>query len=162
MSKPPRQEDARFEDGGGRPLHLGAMDADDLKVISALVQDAVFPMTEMQWRARDHRFAALLNRFRWEDPSRARHGPERVQSVLDIQNVQSVASTGIDRTERDSVLSLLALEWHPDPVAPAGEVHLILAGDGAIRLRVEALEITLKDVTRPYQAPSRRAPDHPA
>ena len=36
-------EDARFEDGREAPLNLGALDADDLKVISSLAQDAVFP-----------------------------------------------------------------------------------------------------------------------
>ena len=30
--------DARFEDGGERPVNLGAEDAEDLKVISALTQ----------------------------------------------------------------------------------------------------------------------------
>jgi hypothetical protein len=37
---------------------------------------------------------------------------------------------------------------------------LTLAGDGAIALEVEALELRLEDVSRPYLAPSRRAPDH--
>jgi hypothetical protein len=36
-----------------------------------------------------------------------------------------------------------------------------LAGDGAIRLSVEAIELMLKDVTRPYVAPSKKAPSHP-
>ena len=30
-----------------------------------------------------------------------------------------------------------------------------------IRLSVEAIELTLKDVTRPYVAPSKKAPSHP-
>jgi hypothetical protein len=40
-------------------------------------------------------------------------------------------------------------------------VILTLAGDGALALEVEALEVTLKDVTRPYAAPSGHAPGHP-
>jgi len=40
-------EDARFEDGAERPLRLKALDAEDLSVISALAQDAVFPAREM-------------------------------------------------------------------------------------------------------------------
>jgi hypothetical protein len=42
----------------------------------------------------------------------------------------------------------------------AGHVLLTLAADGAIRLEVEALEIGLRDVTRPYRAPSGKAPKH--
>ena len=35
--------DARFEDGGDKPLRLKALDDDDLAVLSSLPQDAVFP-----------------------------------------------------------------------------------------------------------------------
>ena len=56
--------DARFEDAWGRALRLRALDADDLQVVSALVQDAVFPITEMAWDRRRRRFAVLVNRLR--------------------------------------------------------------------------------------------------
>jgi hypothetical protein len=152
--------DATFEEGHEAPLNLGAMDGDDLRVISALVQDAIFPITEMRWQPRTHRFALLLNRFRWEDKGRARHGPERVQSVLMFENVMQVASQGIDRADQTMVLSLLALDWSPGEDG-TGQVLFTLAGDGAIRLDVEALEATLKDVTRPYRPPSKHTPHHP-
>ena len=157
-------DDARFEDAREAPLNLGAVDAEDLKVISALAQDAVFPVTEMTWRASERRFALLLNRFRWEDRDAAsRRGRpfERVQSVLGVENVLGVASTGFDRYDPDLVLSLLAIDWQPGKDAE-GHVLLTLAGDGAIRLHVEALELRLRDVTRPYVAPSGKAPEHGA
>ncbi|MFU8883181.1 MAG: DUF2948 family protein [Rhodobacterales bacterium] len=154
--------DARFEDGREAPLNLGALEADDLKVISALAQDAVFTAAAMTWRPGQRRFGLLLNRLRWEDVEAARQRGrpvERVQSLLVIDNVLGVASNGLDRRDTDLVLSLLAVDWAPGEDA-AGELHLVLAGDGAICLRVEALEVTLKDVTRPYLAPSGRVPDH--
>ncbi|MWB77778.1 DUF2948 family protein [Pseudooceanicola sp. 216_PA32_1] len=152
--------DARFEDGAEKPLNLLAQDGEDLGVISALVQDAVFPATEMLWRPAERRFALLLNRFRWEDEGRARHEAERVQSVLVFSGVQSVASQGIDRDDADTVLSVLSVEFRPDAEPPSGQVLLTLAGDGAIRLRVEAVDAVLKDVTKPYIAPAGRAPEH--
>ncbi|GAB4289717.1 MAG: DUF2948 family protein [Roseovarius sp.] len=151
--------DARFEEGAEAPLNLGALDAEDLRVIAALVQDAVLPAEEMAWRPQERRFALLVNRFRWEDQGRTRHGPERVRAVLAFDNVLKVASQGFDRSDRDLILSLLDVSFSPGEDG-AGEVLLTLAGDGAIRLEVEALEATLKDVTRPYRAPSGRVPDH--
>ncbi|MBC7164752.1 MAG: DUF2948 family protein [Roseovarius sp.] len=151
--------DATFEEGREAPLNLGALDAQDLQVISSLAQDAVFPATEMRWAAKDRRFALLVNRFRWEDAARERHGPERVQSLLVVDNVLGVASQGIDRADRDAVLSLLAIGFEPTGDG-AGHLVLTLAGDGAIRLDVEALEVSLKDVTRPYRAPSGKVPQH--
>lgn len=150
-------EDARFEDGGEAPVALRALEADDVPVISALVQDAVFPINEMTWDRRRRRFALLLNRFRWEEQG-GNDGPQRTQAVLAIEDVMKVASQGIDRTDKDMILSLLALEWAPGEDG-AGRLTLTLAGDGAIAVEVEALELTLKDVTRPYHAPSGKTPD---
>lgn len=149
-------EDARFEDGRESPLNLGAEDADDLKVISALVQDAVLPANEMQWRAKERRFALLLNRFRWEDGGKR---PERVQSVLTIDEVTGVSSQGIDRKDKDMILSLLSVDFEAGEDG-TGHILLTLAGDGVIRLSVEALGASLKDVTRPYLAPSKSTPQH--
>lgn len=156
-------EDARFEDGADRPLRLIAADADDLQVVSALTQDAVFPISEMSWDARARDFALLLNRFRWEDAQAAgKRGRdvERVQSVLLFRDVAKVQSQGVDRGEKDVVMSLLSVSFEAGEDG-AGRVVLTLAGDGAIALDVEAINVTLKDVTRPYLAPSRKTPDHP-
>lgn len=156
--------DATFEDGREAPLNLGALGLDDLEVISSLVQDAVFPITEMRWDSAKRRFGLLLNRFRWEDKPKAEarnRGYERVQSLLVVDGVLSVASQGIDRSDKDVILSLMSVTFEAGADG-AGHVLLTLAGDGAIRLSVEALDVTLKDVTRPYVAPSRKAPDHGA
>ena len=155
--------DARFEDATEAPLHLVARDAEDLAVLSALVQDAVFPITEMRWQAGRRRFGLLINRFRWEDrdaAERAGRRFERVQSLLLVDEALSVKTQGIDRQDRDTVLSLLSVGFEPGEDG-TGRVILTLAGDGAIALAVEALEVTLKDVTRPYGAPSGHAPGHP-
>ena len=56
--------DATFEDGGEKPLRLKALDVEDLGVLSGLVQDAVFPSSEIKWDRAARRFALLLNRFR--------------------------------------------------------------------------------------------------
>lgn len=153
-------QDARFEDSTpqtGAPVALRALDAADVPVISALVQDAVFPITEMRWEKSRRRFALLLNRFRWEIADGGT--PERVQSVLAVEDVQNISSQGIDRSDSDMILSLLALEWAPSEDG-MGRLTLVLAGDGAIALDVEALEVTLRDVTQPYGAVSGKAPNH--
>ena len=155
-------QDATFEDGRERPLNLGALDQDDLQVVSTLIQDAVFPASEMIWDASQRRFAILINRFRWEDRSlrdQSGHAVERVQTVLSIDNVLGIASQGIELANKDMIFSALSLQFEPGPDA-CGTVLLTLAGDGAIKLSVEALEVRLKDVTRPYRALSKTVPDH--
>lgn len=154
--------DARFEDGDDAPLRLIAQEPDDLPTLAALVQDAVFPITEMTWARRQHRFALLLNRFRWEDrvaAEKAGRPYERVRSLLVFDNVLAVRSQGIDRGDADTILSLLSMTFTPGAEG-AGRIDLVLAGDGAVALEVEALEVTLTDVSRPYIAPSRKVPRH--
>ncbi|MFM7656747.1 MAG: DUF2948 family protein [Paracoccaceae bacterium] len=154
--------DARFEDGDEAPLRLIAMAPEDLPVLAALVQDAVFPITEMTYARPRRRFAVLLNRFRWEDreaAERERRPYERVQALLTVETVTAVRSAGIDRGQKDTILSVLGLAY-AGPAEGPGRLTLTLAGDGAIELDVEALEVSLRDTTRPYRSVSGKAPQH--
>tara|TARA_R110002167_G_scaffold362650_2_gene582098 strand:+ start:9434 stop:9907 length:474 start_codon:yes stop_codon:yes gene_type:complete len=154
--------DARFEDGGDKPLRLKALDGEDLTVLSSLAQDAVFPASEMKWDRKARRFALLINRFRWEDAPNAKIGKrqvERVQAVLSIEDVVAVKTQGVNGRDADMVHALLSVTFEAGDDG-TGRVVLTLSGDGAIAIDVEALEIMLRDVTRPYIAPSRKVPQH--
>jgi hypothetical protein len=80
--------------------------------------------------------------------------------VLVIDDALAVASQGIDRGDPETVLSLLTLDWAAGEDG-TGRITLVLAGDGAVAIDVECIDVTLRDVTRPYVAPSRKVPDHP-
>jgi hypothetical protein len=154
--------DARFEDGDDAPLRLTALSPDDLPVMAALVQDAVFPITEMTYARPRRRFALLMNRFRWEDRDaalREKRAFERVQSLLTVETVLSVKTQGLDLRDKDMILSLLSLAYE-GPAEGPGRLTLTLAGDAAIALEVEALDLTLRDTTRPYKAVSGKIPTH--
>ena len=150
--------DARFEDAAGAPLNLGAMDPDDLQVLSALLQDAVLTVADVAWQKRHQRLTLLVNRLRREDGVHV-SPPERVRALLAVEYVTGVSSQGISREDPELVLSILAVSFEPTEEG-AGHVVFTLAGDGALRAEVEALELRLRDVTRPYQAVSGKTPDH--
>ena len=155
--------DARFADADPAPLALMAGDADDLVVISALVQDAVLQVTDISYEPRHRQLALLVNRFRWEDAEQARREDrpyERVRAVLLISDVRKVQSDGIDRRDSDLVLELPALHWQPGEDG-TGRLLLDFAGDGTLAVDAECLNVELRDVTRPYVAPSGKAPQHP-
>lgn len=155
--------DATFDDGAEAPLALRAQTPDDLAVISALVQDAVLPITGIRRDPKARRLALLLNRFRWEDKAQARAESrpyERVRSLLVIGDATRVASQSLDRGDRDVILSVLNIAFEAGADG-AGRVVVTFAGDGAIAADVECLDIDLRDVERPYRAPSGQAPQHP-
>ena len=157
-------QDAGFNDALDRPLNLGAQDAEDLQVISSLTQDAVLTVDDLKWNRAERQLVFLLKRFRWEDVELAKQqgrDPERVQSLLVIQNATGLASQGIDRKQADVVLSLMSLEFSgaEDGV---GDLILTFSGDGALKVQVDGLDVALRDVTRPYVAPSKQIPNHDA
>jgi hypothetical protein len=155
--------DARFEDGVERRLALRAETAEDVPVLSALVQDAVLTGRDLARDRRRRRFALLLNRFRWEDleaAARERRPYERVRSLLVIDGALSVEAQGMPPRDADTVLSLLGIGFVAGEDG-AGVLTLTFAGDGAVRVTVECVDLTLTDVTRPYRAPSGKAPRHP-
>ena len=157
-------QDARFNDALDRPLNLGAQDTEDLQVISSLTQDAVLTVDDLKWNRAERQVVFLLKRFRWEDVELAKQqgrDPERVQSLLVIQNATGLASQGIDRKQLDIVLSLMSLEFSgaEDGV---GDLILTFSGDGALKVQIDGLDVALRDVTRPYVAPSKQVPNHDA
>lgn len=156
--------DASFFDAGpDTPLTLKAEDADDLRVISALVQDAILPASELSYDGKARRLALLINRFRWEDADAARREKrefERVRALLVINDVLKLQSDGLSR-DADTVLELLTIDWQPGADG-TGRLLLEFAGDGTLAADVECINLDLRDVTRPYVAPSGKAPSHPA
>jgi hypothetical protein len=155
--------DARFADGAERPLALRAESAEDLPALSALMQDAVLPASALRYDRRRRRFAMLVYRFRWEDRAaaeRQRRPYERVRSLVVIDGALSAQTQGMPQRDAGSVLALLAIGFEP-AAGGGGALTLTFAGNAAVRLSVECIDLTLTDVSRPWRARSGKAPAHP-
>ena len=138
-------------------LTLAAEDAADLEVISARLQDAVAHVKDLVYLPKRRRFAGLFNRFKWEADSKS--GDMRVRSGLHIDGVLSVKSHNIKREAPDAVISLLAIRFtSKGSDEPGGEIELIFAGGGAIKLDVECIDVGLSDVSGAWAARGR--PEH--
>jgi hypothetical protein len=146
-------------------LRLLALDEEDLNVISAHLQDAVLKVRDMSLVPGTGQFAMAVNRFAREAGA-ARKGfrksYQRRRAALHFDRVKAVRSIGIDRSNPDQVLALLAVHFEPDlePAnAPAGEVSLVFAGDAMLTLEVECIEARLTDLGPAWS--TERAPHHP-
>ncbi len=141
-----------------RPLKLTAEDAEDLQILSARLQDAVAKLKDFAWLPRQRRFAVVVNRFQWENGTKA--GDTRVRAGLHFDGVLSVQSRHIKLGAGEAVVALLAITYTPNPSAedPGGVIELTFAGGGAIRLAVEMIDAELNDMTDPWAARGR--PDH--
>ena len=148
---------ASFEDVSFKPLRLVAFTVDDLEVISTMTQDAVFPSSEMILNSEKRRFAILLNRYLWE--KNKSKNAERAQAVLAFEDVKNVQTQNINKSDNNLALCLLNISFKAEEDG-MGTIQIILSGGSKIRLQVEALEVSLRDVTQPYLAPSRLIPHH--
>jgi len=140
---------------------LAALDADDLAVVSAHVQDAVVKVGDLAWSPADRRFSLAMNRFAWEAAS-GRGTGERRRAVLQFDRVLAVRTARIRREAPDAVLSLLALTFEPAAdaaLAPSGAILLAFAGGGTVRLEVECIEARLADLGAAWAARGRPAHD---
>jgi hypothetical protein len=167
--------------GVERAFRVRAESLEDLEVVSAMLQDAIVPISEIAWRRSDKRFVLMTQRFLWEKASRdsANHqGPdalgnaepnrevdeegedsaptdwfERVTCALRFENVTAVRANGIDLASRGQMLELLSIHLTD------GGLDLAFAGDKTIRLSVSALSCHAEDIGEPW--PTTQRPEHP-
>ena len=123
---------------------LIALDADDLAVISAHVQDAGVQTGDIIWRQAEKRLVVGMNRLDWEQTA-GEAAPRRLISALRFDRVLSCKSRNIDLETPEIALELLGIEFHPGE-APGGSVLLMFGHGGALRLDVECLECELADL----------------
>jgi len=138
-------------------LKLHALDAEDLAVIAAHLQDAIMRVQEMTYLPQQQRFAAVLNRFDWLDAEKGagkRGRYQRRQAALRFDRVLDAKVQNISARHYDGIYELLTIQFQPtDP--PSGEVLLIFSGDAAIRLNVECIEAELRDLSAAWHARSK-------
>lgn len=144
-------------------LKLMALDTDDLAIISAHMQDAVFKVGDIRWSATEKNFSLAANRFDWEKAGKKRRGPdkgfERHRAALVFKRVEAVRSSGIERNRKDDVQSLLAISFTQKGEGPEGTVELLLSGKATIALDVECIEVALADIGGAWETASK--PRHP-
>ncbi|MDX2201435.1 MAG: DUF2948 family protein [Hyphomicrobiaceae bacterium] len=143
-------------------LKLIALDAEDLAVISAHLQDAVVSVGDLAYLPRDRRFVALANRFDWMDVigngKRETDTFARRRAAMRFERVLGAQVQGFDLADTRRVLSLLAISFEPAS-PPGGQVTLHFADGAAIRLHVECIEAGLADLGAAWETEAR--PEHP-
>ncbi len=140
-------------------LKLLALDADDLAIISAHMQDAVFKVGDLS-------FSRVPGCFRSQPTAssgKRRPAFQRVSSVA----ARPSASSGSKRSARSALIEVGRRGDEParhslsaKGEGPDGVVELLLAGGGTIALEVECIEAQLADTGGAWETTAR--PEHEA
>ena len=139
-------------------LKLIAKTDEDLRVISAHLQDSIVKTSDIANLKRNRIFLMQLNRFMWEDVEKGVFRKnKRIRTVLKFENILKVASKNVDQNKNDRFLDFLAIETIKMPDKNY-EMNLTFSGDAVLKLVAEAIEVTLDDQGSPWE--SKNKPEH--
>ena len=126
-------------------LKLIAKTEDDLRVVSAHLQDSIANVDNIAHLKKNKIFLMQLNRFMWEDVEKGVFRKnKRIRTILKFENVLNVFSKNISQIRKDNFLDFLAIETNKMPDNNY-EMKIIFAGDSIIRIICEVIEVTLDD-----------------
>lgn len=135
-------------------LKLIANDTDDLKVVASALQDAILRVGDIRFDPLGRSVSLRVSRYRHE-----KDVSERIECGVRIDGVMALQSLAIARDNKDAFMVILDLNFEEtDP--PEGQLDILLAGGGVLRLSVEALDIIVADVGNARVTSSQ--PDHGA
>ena len=126
-------------------LKLLANSEEDLRVISAHLQDSITQVKNIAHLKKNRIFLIQFNRFMWEDIEKGVFRKNRrIQSVLKFDNILDVFSKNINQKKSDRFLDFLAIETKclSDK---SYQIKLNFAGGILIKLNAEIIECFLED-----------------
>ena len=131
-------------------LKLIARSLEDLRVLSAHLQDAIVDTSDIANLQKNKIFLLQLNRFMWEDVEKGVFRKnKRIRTILKFDNVMKVYSKNINQSKKDKFLDFLTIETNLMPDKNY-EMKIVFAGDLVIKIIAEVIEVTLDDQGEPW------------
>ena len=131
-------------------LRLIGKNQDDLKVISAHLQDSIVVIKDMVFLKQNRSFVMIVNRFMWEDVEKGVFREnKRIRSAVKFEEVVRVKSKNINQKNKNKPLECLAIECISETDA-IYQIRIFFSGDSIITIIAEAIEVILHDLSKPW------------
>ena len=128
-----------------KSLKLIARTQEDLRVVSAYLQDSIANVIDVANLKKNKIFLMQLNRFMWEDVEKGVFRKnKRIRTILKFENVIKVISKNINQSKKDKFLDFLTIETNQMPDKNY-EMKIVFAGDSVIKVISEVIDVTLDD-----------------
>ena len=126
-------------------LKLIARTVEDLRVVSAHLQDAIVNINDIANLKKNKILLLQLNRFMWEDVEKGLFRKnKRIRTILKFENVIKVKSRNINLAGKDKFLDFLTIETN-QMTDNNYEMKILFAGDSIVKVTAEVIEVTLDD-----------------
>ena len=139
-------------------LKLIAKTEEDLRVVSAHLQDAIVNVSDVANLKKNKIFLMQLNRFMWEDVEKGVFRKnKRIRTILKFENVIKAYAKNINQLKGNKFLDFLAIETK-QMIDNNYEMKIVFAGDSIIKIIAEAIEVTLDDQGEAWE--TKNIPKH--
>ena len=139
-------------------LKLIGKNQEDLKVISAYVQDSIVAVKDIVFLRKNRIFIMMVNRFMWEDVEKGLlKQNKRIRCAIKFEEVLKVKSKEINQKNKNKFLECLAIKYK-EISNNNYKIKIFFSGDNIITLISEAIEVVMHDVGKPWDV--KHIPKH--
>jgi len=139
-------------------LKLIARNLEDLKVISAHLQDSIVAVQDIVFLKKNKNFIMMVNRFMWEDIEKGVFRQnKRIRCALKFENIISVKSQNINQKNKKKILEFLAIKCNYT-LDKFYKINVFFSGGGILTIIAESIDIVLEDLGKPW--PTKHVPAH--
>ena len=124
-------------------MNLNAIDTDELKIISTILQDGLIEVNDIKYLPSIRSFFLMITRFMWEEKI-VNKVDQRIKAVLSFEDVLSVYSKNIDQLNKNKTLELVTFNYYPNNSKNI-EIELLFKNDAIIKLETEIIRCKLED-----------------
>ena len=131
-------------------LKLLGKHQEDLKIISAYLQDSILIVKDIVFLKQNRTFIMIVNRFMWEDVDKGVFRQnKRIRCAVKFEEVIKVESKNINQKNKNKPLECLAIKCS-SIFDETYKIKIFFAGNSVITVTLEAIEVALHDLGKPW------------
>ena len=131
-------------------LKLLGKNQEDLKIISAYLQDSILIVKDIVFLKQNRTFIMIVNRFMWEDVEKGVFRQnKRIRCAVKFEEVIKVECKNINQKNKIKPLECLAIKCSSifDEIY---KINIFFAGNSIITIISEVIEVALHDLGKPW------------
>ena len=131
-------------------LKLLGKNQEDLKIISAYLQDSILIVKDIVFLKQNRTFIMIVNRFMWEDVEKGVFRQnKRVRCAVKFEEVIKVECKNINQKNKNKPLECLAIKCS-SIFDETYKIKIFFAGNSIITIISEVIEVALHDLGKPW------------
>jgi len=131
-------------------LKLLGKNQEDLKIISAYLQDSILIVKDIVFLKQNRTFIMIVNRFMWENVEKeVFRQNRRIRCAVKFEEVIKVGSKNINQKNKNKPLECLAIKCS-STFDETYKINIFFAGNSIITIISEVIEVALHDLGKPW------------